>query len=79
MRKIPDSRKFTIADQSTYPIGFDCPNPRGWYHSVANVADTSEGLVAVYRLSNSHTAVYTHIMVAYSKDGGRTWDWQIPR
>ena len=31
------------------------------------------GLVAVYRLSDSHSAVCTHIMVAYSDDGGRSW------
>ena len=74
MKKIPNSLKFTIAEDSTYPAGFHCPNPRGCYHSVANVADTPDGLVAVYRLSDSHTAVYTHIMVAYSKDGGHTWE-----
>ena len=73
MRRISESRKFTITDQSTYPHGFHCPNPRGWYHSVANIVDTPDGLVAIYRLSDSHTAVATHIMVAYSKDGGRTW------
>ena len=73
MKSIPDSQKFTIADNDSYPADFHCPNPRGWYHSVANVADTPEGLVAVYRLSDSHTAVYTHIMAAYSKDGGKTW------
>ena len=74
MRSIADSKKFSIAENSTYPTRFHCPNPRGWYHSVANIADTPDGLVAVYRLSDSHTAVYTHIMVAYSKDGGRTWE-----
>src|SRR5690606_39070779 len=40
----------------------------------AGVAATAEGLVAVYRRSDSHTAVTTDIMVAYSADGGRTWD-----
>ncbi|MGH8021376.1 MAG: hypothetical protein ACREIA_24470 [Opitutaceae bacterium] len=55
-----------------YP-GLPCPNPRGWYHSVANIVDTAEGLVAVYRLSDSHTTLFTHIVVAYSSDGGRTW------
>ena len=49
------------------------PTPRGWYHSVANVVSTPAGLVAVYRLSDSHSAVSTHIMVAYSSDRGRTW------
>lgn len=68
---VPDTAKVTVSlDQ--YP-GIPCPNPRGWYHSVATIADTPEGLVAVYRLSDSHTALYTHIMVAFSKDGGRTW------
>jgi hypothetical protein len=74
MKQIPQSKKFTIAEHSTYPADFHCPNPRGWYHSVANVEETPDGLVAVYRLSDSHTAVYTHIMVAYSTDGGRNWE-----
>ena len=74
MKRIPDEKKFTVAGPNDYPPEFRCPNPRGWYHSVANVAATPQGLVAVYRLSDSHTAVYTHIMVAYSKDGGRTWE-----
>ena len=73
MRAVPDDRKFVIADQSSYPPDLVCPNPRGWYHSVANVVATPSGLVAVYRLSDSHSAVSTHIMVAYSSDRGRTW------
>ena len=73
MRAVPDDRKFVIADQNSYGAKLVCPNPRGWYHSVANVAATPEGLVAVYRLSDSHSAVCTHIMVAYSCDCGRTW------
>jgi len=73
MRAVPDARKFVIADQNSYPAELVCPNPRGWYHSVANVVATPSGLVAVYRLSDSHSAVSTHIMVAYSADGGRTW------
>ncbi|MBI1353662.1 MAG: hypothetical protein GC160_04895 [Acidobacteria bacterium] len=71
MREIPADRKFTVADQSDSPE--PSPNPKGWYHSVAGVAATAEGLVAVYRRSDSHTAVSTDIMVAYSADGGRTW------
>lgn len=74
MRVCPEESKFVIADQNCYPTDLDCPNPRGWYHSVANVVSTPAGLVAVYRLSDSHSAVSTHIMVAYSKDRGRTWD-----
>ena len=73
MRAVPDDRKFVIADQNSYPADLVCPNPRGWYHSVANVVATPSGLVTVYRLSDSHSAVSTHIMVAYSSDGGRTW------
>ena len=73
MRAVPDDRKFVIADQNSYPTDLVCPNPRGWYHSVANVVATPSGLVAVYRLSDSHSAVSTHIMVAYSSDGGRAW------
>ena len=73
MRDVPEDRKFVIADQNCYTADLVCPNPRGWYHSVANVVATSAGLVAVYRLSDSHSAVSTHIMVAYSSDGGRSW------
>ncbi|MXW35300.1 MAG: exo-alpha-sialidase [Caldilineaceae bacterium SB0661_bin_32] len=73
MRAVPDDRKFVIADQNSYPADLVCPNPRGWYHSVANVVATPSGLVTVYRLSDSHSAVSTHIMVAYSSDGGRIW------
>jgi len=74
MRAVPEDRKFVIADQNCYTADLVCPNPRGWYHSVANVVATPEGLVAVYRLSDSHSAVSTHIMVAYSDDRGRTWN-----
>ena len=73
MRAVPDDRKFVIADQESHGAELICPNPRGWYCSVANVVDTPAGLVAVYRLSDSHTAVCTHIMVAYSENGGRSW------
>ena len=73
MRAVPDDRKCVIADQNSYGAKLVCPNPRGWYHSVANVVATPTGLVAVYRLSDSHSAVCTHIMVAYSSDGGSSW------
>ena len=73
MRAVPDDRKFVIADQNSYGAKLVCPNPRGWYHSVANVVATPAGLVAVYRLSDSHSAVCTHIMVAHSSDGGSSW------
>ena len=73
MRTVPDDRKSVIADQNSYAADLVCPNPRGWYHSVANIVATPSGLVAVYRLSDSHSAVSTHIMVAYSSDRGRTW------
>ena len=53
MRAVPDDSKFVIADQNSYTADLICPNPRGWYHSVANVVTTPAGLVAVYRLSDS--------------------------
>ena len=73
MRAVPDDRKFVIANQESHEADLICPNPRGWYCSVANVVAAPTGLVAVYRLSDSHSAVYTHIVVAYSDDGGRSW------
>ena len=75
MRAIPDSSKFVIADHNgRHPAPGPCPNPRGWYHSVAGIRDTPEGLVATYRLSDSHTALFTHVMTTRSADGGRTWE-----
>ena len=73
MRAVSDLSKFPVAGQASYGPDLTCPNPRGWYHSVANVVNTPAGLVAVYRLSDSHTAVATHIMVAFSRDRGRSW------
>ena len=78
MRAVPDEKKFVIADQNSYTADLISPNPRGWYHSVANVVATPAGLVAVYRLSDSHSAVCTHIMVAYSSDGGRAGTVTVP-
>ena len=37
------------------------------------MVETPEGLLALYRLSDNHTAVDTRIMAADSRDGGRTW------
>ena len=60
MRVVPESSKFVIADHNGRdPAPGPCPNPRGWYHSVAGIRDTPEGLVATYRLSDSHTALFT--------------------
>lgn len=74
MKDIPESDTSIVADHNgVHPIDLPCANPRGWYHSVANVVNTPEGLVASYRLSDSHCAVDTHIMVARSTDGGRNW------
>ncbi len=72
MRAVPDDRKFVIANQESNWAELICPKPRGWYCSVANVVAAPTGLVAVYRLSASHSAVCTHIMVAYSDDGCRS-------
>ena len=75
MRVVPESSKFVIADHNGRdPAPGPCPNPRGWYHSVAGIRDTPEGLVATYRLSDSHTALFTHVMTARSADGGRAWE-----
>ena len=71
MKAIPDENKFFVA-RDLYKSA-NSPNPKGWYHSVAGVVETNEGLVATYRLSDAHTCLVSHIMVAYSKDGGRTW------
>lgn len=73
VRSVPESCKFTIADQETHPPAMRSPNPRGWYHSVVGVVETPDGLLACYRLSDNHTAVSTHVMVADSRNGGRTW------
>lgn len=69
--RVPESQKFTVS-LPDYPL--HNPNPRGWYNSVANVVAARDGhLVAVYRLSDNHTALQTYIMTARSADGGRTW------
>jgi hypothetical protein len=69
---VADNQKFTVS-LDEYP-GMKSANPRGWYNSVANVVAAKDGaLVAVYRLSDYHTALETYIMVARSADGGRTW------
>lgn len=74
MRDIPETDTSIVADHNgLHLIDLPCANPRGWYHSVANVVSTPEGLVASYRLTDNHCAVDTHIMVARSIDGGRTW------
>jgi hypothetical protein len=72
MRVFPDEQKFTVIDNDAYSIA-ESPSKQGWYYSVASVANTPTGLVAVYRRSDFHTAVMTDIMVAYSNDGGRSW------
>jgi len=71
MKAIPAEDKFYVA-RNLYQNP-NCPNPKGWYHSVAGIAETDDGLVAVYRLSDAHTCNLSHIMVTYSHDGGRTW------
>ncbi len=72
MRLLPESHKFTIADNSPLTIS-ESPSKLGWYYSVVSVVNTPTGLVACYRRSDFHTAVMTDIMIAYSGDGGKTW------
>ncbi len=68
MRALPDARKFLIARETA-----GAPDRRGWYHHVLNVAETPDGLRAVYRRTDSHTGVISDIMTAVSRDGGRSW------
>lgn len=68
MREIPAAQKFLIADDRA-----GAPDPKGWYYHVLNVVDTPEGLVCMYRKTDSHTAVISEITVCRSTDKGRTW------
>ena len=69
---VPDSAKFTVT-QKDYP-GLTNPNPRGWYYKCANVVLAKDGtLVASFQVSDNHTSLTSYVMVARSKDGGRTW------
>lgn len=74
---VAESSKVTVSLQR-YP-GYESPNRKGWYHHSTNVVTAQDGtLVACYRISDSHTAVTTGIVVARSIDGGRTWmDHQV--
>jgi hypothetical protein len=74
---VPASNKFMVSLKE-YP-GLVCPNPRGWYHHVANVVLAKDGsLVACYRLADGHTLLTSYIIVCRSVDGGRTWhDHQV--
>lgn len=69
---VAESAKFTVSlDQ--YP-GLQNPNPRGWYYKCANVVLAHDGsLVASWQISDNHTSLTSWIMVARSRDGGRTW------
>ncbi len=68
MREIPDAQKFIIGNETK-----GAPSKHGWYYHVLNVTDTPDGLLCVYRRTDSHTAVISDIMSARSTDGGRTW------
>ncbi|OAM90831.1 glycoside hydrolase [Termitidicoccus mucosus] len=70
--RISDDKKFQVSPG--HYDGLVCPNPKGWYHSSAGVVATRGGaLVACYRLSDNHCALYTSIMITRSEDKGRTW------
>lgn len=75
--RVSDSSKSTVT-QKEYP-GLTNPNPRGWYYKCANIVLAQNGsLVAVWQLSDNHTSLLSHIMVARSMDGGRRWgDYQV--
>jgi hypothetical protein len=69
---VPDSAKVTVSRES-YP-GIVNPNPRGWYYKCANVVLARDGsLVASWQYSDNHLSLASWIMVARSRDGGRTW------
>jgi hypothetical protein len=71
-RAIPDAKKVTVS-LPDYP-GLTNPNPRGWYYKCANVVLAKNGdLVASWQLSDNHTSLTSHVMVARSTDGGKTW------
>lgn len=72
MMVFPESGKYTVAEDDNDE---HCPfSKHGWYYSQVGVETTSKGLVAVYRRADYHTANYTDIMVAYSNDGGKSWE-----
>lgn len=68
MREIPGNQKFLIGNDKT-----NSPDKKGWYYHVLNVEDTPDGLVCVYRKTDSHTAVISDIVACRSTDKGRTW------
>jgi hypothetical protein len=69
---LADSAKFTVT-RDEYS-GLHNPNPQGWYYKCANVVAARDGtLVACWQLSDQHTSLTSWIMVARSRDGGRTW------
>ena len=70
MRIFPESSKFNMV-KDQFPAK-EALSRKGWYYSVAGIVSTPSGYVASYRRSDFHTATFTDIMVAYSKDG-RTW------
>jgi len=74
---VPEDQKFTVT-QEEYP-GLTNPNPRGWYYKCSNVVLAKDGtLVASWQISDNHTSLMSHIMVARSSDAGRTWgDYQV--
>lgn len=69
---VPDAAKFTVTLKD-YP-GLANPNPHGWYYKCANVVLAADGaLVASFQISDNHTSLLSHLMVARSADSGRTW------
>lgn len=69
---VPETAKVTVSRDS-YP-GLQNPNPGGWYYKCANVVLAKDGsLVACWQYSDNHVSLASWIMVARSRDGGRTW------
>lgn len=70
---VPDSAKVRVSP-ADYP-GLRNPNPKGWYYKCANVVLAKDGsLVACWQASDNHTSLTSYLVVARSRDGGRTWD-----
>src|SRR6266545_4797992 len=62
MREVPESKRFVVAREP------------GWYLGFTGMASTRDGhLVCSYLRTDQHLRTTTDIMIARSEDGGRTW------
>jgi hypothetical protein len=70
---VPDSAKLTVSPPD-YPE-LKNPHPqRKWYYKCANIVLAKDGsLVACWQASDNHSSLSSDIIVARSRDGGRSW------